>query len=504
MKKFAIILSILSGMAGWVGGQAGLPEMTLDRAEMEAHMRFLASDQLMGRRTGAPGNDMAALYLAAHLEAYGFQTAPGAKGYYQPIPFEAVKPPKSGALTIGKSEYAFGDNFLIMAGPQAEITAPGIFAGYGWVDAATGLDDYKGLDVKGKIVFVISGIPDNKDPMAIFKSFKIKRQLAQERGAVGLIELYRLSFPWNFFRNYFNKETLNMLDDTHDGGGDGLVYGWIKEKDKADLEYLQNNKKTKVTLQSSGYMRRPVNSQNVIGVLPGTDPKLKDEYILVTAHYDHVGTGKDGGAMFTPQDSIFNGARDNAIGTIGLLAAAKSLGALRPKRSVIVLAVTGEELGLLGSQYYAENPLIPLNQTVYNLNSDGAGYNDKEAISIIGFGRTGTDDLLRQAVAPFNLKIIADPAPEQGLFDRSDNVSFAAKGVPAMCFSPGVTGFDAEIGKFYHQVADGPETIDYDYLLKFCQAFAHTARLLADKDGRPQWVAGDKYEEAGRKLYEGK
>ena len=501
IRKTTLLIALLSGPFIGAFAQADLPEMRLDSKELEADMRFLASDQLMGRRTGPPGNNTAALYIASRLEAYGFQTVPGAKGYYQEVPFEAVKPPQSGALTIGKSDYTFGDNFLILSGNAADLQTSGVYAGYGWVDETTGHDDYKDLDVKGKVVFVISGIPDNQDPIATFKSFRTKRKLASERGAAGLIELYRLTFPWRFFRNYFGKESLVLANTDGDSGDDNLVYGWIQEKDKTDLENIQTDKKTKIHLQSGGFSRRPVQSQNVIGVLPGTDPVLKDEYVVLTAHYDHVGTGRDGGGMFTPQDSIFNGARDNAFGTVSLLAAAKAYSQAPTKRSVVILAVTGEEIGLLGSQYYAEHPLIPLEKTIFNLNTDGAGYNDTGAVSIIGYGRTGTNDQLKKATDAFGLRIIADPAPEQGLFDRSDNVSFAVKGVPAVCFSPGLTEFDQEIAKYYHQVTDGPETIDYPYLAKFCQSLTLMGRLVADMDGKPTWVAGDKYEEAGKKLY---
>ena len=168
---------------------------------------------------------------------------------------------------------------------------------------------------------------------------------------------------------------------------------------------------------------------------------------------------------------------------------------------MIVLAVTGEELGLLGSKYYADHPLVPLEQTVFNFNTDGAGYNDTTAISLIGMGRTGIDEQIEEAAAAFATKVIANPAPEQGLFDRSDNVSFAAKGVPALTFAPGMTGFDDEIAKYYHQVTDNPETVNLDYLKRYCQVFTLAARLIANRDTVPFWGEGDKYEAAGRSLY---
>lgn len=166
-----------------------------------------------------------------------------------------------------------------------------------------------------------------------------------------------------------------------------------------------------------------------------------------------------------------------------------------------MLAVTGEEMGLLGSQYYAEHPLVPLEKTIFNFNTDGAGYDDKTGISLIGANRTGIDEQVEKAASAFGKKVISDPAPEQGLFDRSDNVSFAKKGVPALSFSPGITGFSDELFKYYHQVTDNPETIDMTYLKEYCQAFALAARLIANRDTVPFWVADDKYEEAGKKLY---
>ncbi|MFT5764204.1 MAG: Zn-dependent M28 family amino/carboxypeptidase [Saprospiraceae bacterium] len=171
------------------------------------------------------------------------------------------------------------------------------------------------------------------------------------------------------------------------------------------------------------------------------------------------------------------------------------------KRSVIFVAFTGEEMGLLGSAYYADHPLIPLNQTVLNLNTDGAGYDDKTAYSVIGYDRVGLVAEFEKAAAEFGLTVIADPAPDQNLFDRSDNVNFAVKGIPAPTISPGTTGFSEEITKHYHQVSDNPDTIDYDYLLIYCKVYAYLSRLIGDKAETPRWKAGDKYESAGKMLY---
>ncbi|MBK9490385.1 MAG: M28 family peptidase [Haliscomenobacter sp.] len=503
MKK-QTLLSLLLGMSLTAFAQkTSAPEFALTQAEVEVPLRFLASDELGGRRTGSNGNLIAARYIAEHLRSYGYQPAPGLNGYFQPIGFQASTPPATASLMIGKTDYKFKEDFIIMTGDAATLNkVEVVFAGHGWIDEKTGQDDYKGKDVKGKIVVVLPGPPNESAPQAVFRAMGQKRDWAYERGAVGLIELYRLSFPWNFFTSYFGKESLGVAPKEGPKASSKMIYGWMKEKtDISDIKDLQAGKKFKANLMSSGFSRRMVPSQNVVGILEGSDPELKNEYLILSAHYDHVGVGKEGGGAYSKEDSIFNGARDNAMGTVALLSAAKALSLQRPKRSIILLAVTGEELGLLGSQYYSENPLIPLKQCIFNLNTDGAGYNSTEHISIIGWSRTGTDALVEEAANRVNLKVFPEPAPEQNLFDRSDNVSFASKGVPALNYSPGITKFDDVISKYYHQVADQAESIDMPYFLKYCQSFANLARLIADNAQRPQWKAGDKYEKAGAELY---
>ncbi|MEL7421818.1 MAG: M28 family peptidase [Bacteroidota bacterium] len=476
-----------------------LPEFQLSKQEIRTQMEFLASDFLEGRRTASRGNRIAAEYIASHLRAYGYEAPEGAENYLQDIPFESSTPPVSYSMNINKVDFKAAEDFLILAGPEMSVKTNGIFAGHGWVDEETDHDDYAGLDVEGKVVFVLPGPPGAKDPGSIMGAMRTKRQLAEERGAAALIELYQLPFPWTMFANFFGGESLRVAAE-EDSGPSKITYAWLNAKDEMPFTTIQSAKKLKVTLTSSGFASERVYSHNVIGVLEGTDPVLKDEYLLITAHYDHVGVGSQGG-QYTPQDSIFNGARDNAFGTIAMLNTAKALAAERPKRSIIILAVTGEELGLLGSAYYADHPIIPLEKVIFNFNTDGAGYSETGAVSIFGWNRTGTNEMLEAGVKPFGFEIIPDPAPEQGLFDRSDNVSFARKGVPALTFSPGFREFDAEILQHYHQVTDEADSIDYDYLTKYCKAFAHCCRMIANNPSKPVWVAGDKYEEAGKELY---
>ncbi|QMW01789.1 M28 family peptidase [Spirosoma foliorum] len=474
-----------------------LPEFTMSRAEVEGHMRFLASDELEGRRTGEQGNRVAARYIAEQFRQLGLKpavTTDGQHDYLQPITFERVKAASTATMIVGKDTLQLGKDILVMAGGPTSLSGEVMYIGYGLTD---GEDGYKGRDVKGRILIAQGGSPEAKSPREIFGASAAKRKLATEKGAAALIELYSEASPWGLVSQYLNREQMSIA--TPGASSTPIAHLWINN---ANNKYKQLKEAgQRITLQTSGRQRVSAVSSNVAGIIEGSDPKLKDEYVVLSAHFDHVGVGKQGGAPYQPADSIFNGARDNGIGTVAILEAAKALTLQRPSRSILVLALTGEEVGLQGSRYYAEHPLVPLKQTVFDLNTDGAGYSDTTVISIIGLERTGAKAEIEAGAKAFGLVVFAEPAPEQGLFDRSDNVNFAAKGVPAPDFAPGFKSFDAEIAKYYHQATDNPESLDFNYLLRFCQAYAHSARLIANRPTRPQWSAGDKYEAAAKALY---
>ncbi len=481
--------------------QMQFPEFTISKTEVEGHLRFLASDALQGRNTGSEGNRIAAAYIAAQLEAYGVQKPAATNSYFQPVDLEQIQPITQATLTWNKNTFKQKETLMMLRGKGGILNANAVFAGHGWVDEAQGINDYAGLDVKGKIVITNIGLPNDRSPQATFQAITKKRELAKAQGAIAVVELFQLGKNfWTLATNYFGNPSMELAS-TEDAPKDLPAYGWILEGDSKFSEEVKKGKKNKVVLTSNASSLEKIKSDNVIGVIYGSNPALREEYVVLSAHYDHVGVGKQGGGAYTEQDSIFNGARDNAFGTTALLTAAKALAAAPPERSVIILAVTGEEKGLLGSRYYANHPIFPLEKTIYNFNTDGAGYNAMDKVTIFGLGRTGTDSLLVKGAAEFGLAVNDDPAPEQGLFDRSDNVSFAAKGVPAITYSPGFTAFDESIMKYYHQVTDNPDTIDFDYLTLYAKAFSYTARLLANIPTRPFWVTGDKYEAAGKQLY---
>lgn len=495
--RFFLFGLLLSGSFASLFSQNSDPEFSLEQSEIEAHLRFLASDELAGRRTGETGNNLAARYIASYFQAYGIQPIEGNDGYFQTFALQRTSAPAEVSLKWGKSNLEYKKDFVVIDGGSIALKkAQSVFVGYGTTEA-----DYESKDVEGKVLVALVGLPNNTSVSSFGEARNIKQAFAKSKGALAIIELYNGPFPWGVIVRFMGGSRVSMVQpgtitET------AIPHLYLKDTDPSYAQAFSGGKAPKVSLNSTGIdINQDMRTQNVAGWVEGTDPELKNEYILLSAHYDHVGTGKNGGQKYTAEDSIFNGARDNGIGTIALLAAAKSLGQVKPKRSVIFLALTGEEMGLLGSRYYVENPLIPLEKTVFNLNTDNGGYNDTSAVSIMGFHRVGAEKEMEQAAQQFGFKVIADPAPEQNLFDRSDNVSFAKVGIPAPSFGPGMEKFDKEILYYYHQVTDEVSSLNFSYLHKFCQAYSHAARLIGNKAETPKWIEGDKYEPAFKKLY---
>jgi hypothetical protein len=488
---FVLLFAAALATAPAAAQPADLPEHHLHPAETERHLRFLASDELMGRAPGTPGGQAAARYIAEHFREVGLAPLSGADGYYQPVPLVRTAPPAHGEVRLLDQTFRQGERMLLLSGDALEAEAPVVFAGYG--TAA----EYEGLDAQGKVVVVRFGLPGEANPMAGFQAGAAKRQQAAARGAVALVELYRAAFPWPNLVAFLNRPRVGL-----DDGDSAFPHASLDDADGTLAAQLAQDAEAHAAITTPGLTRQAVTSPNVVGLVEGGDPARRDEYVLLTAHYDHVGAGMDKPGA-TPADSIFNGARDNGMGTVALLNAAEALAAAPPARSVVFIAYAAEESGLLGSQYYAEHPLVPLERSVFALNVDTGGYSDTTIVTVIGMGRTTADAAIQQGAAAFGLQAAADPSPEQNLFDRSDNVSLARKGVPAPTFTPGFRSFtDEGVAQYYHQPADeADEHFDFAYLHRFSQAYAHAARRLADLAEPPRWVAGDKYEPAAQALY---
>ena len=459
---------------------------SIDKNSIQGPIYFLADDLLKGRETGTPENKVAAAYLANQLRSYGVQPNPKSGDYYQKFNLEQTTPPQQLNLSINGKNIT---NVVALNGDAIAYTNNAVFLGYGLED------DYKGKNVKGKVILIKGGNPEAGDVRTAFRYRRTKQELAQKAEVAAIIELVNAeNRTWDFIDHNFNTPQLGIASDQPN---DTVNYLWVQDENENLVNTLEKGK-NKVSLNSTGFLKGSVQTQNVVGVVEGTDPSLKNEYIIYSAHYDHVGIG----TADATGDTIYNGARDNAVGATTVLAMAKNLAKYPTKRSALFILFTGEEKGLLGSEYYVENPVLPLKQMVYCFNSDNAGYNDTSLATIIGLERTTAARHIKNAAKAFGLTAVDDPAPEQGLFDRSDNVHFAAKGIPAPTFSMGFTAFNGDVTKYYHQPGDQPESLDFDYLEKFFRAYVLAGRNIANDPTTPFWTKGDKYESAGNKLYE--
>lgn len=490
MKYFTLIIALFSFLSTFSQSDKDLVQETVNKNVIEGHIYFLADDLLKGRETGSPENKIAASYLANTLRGYGVKPISATNSYFQEVKLQKSSPPKLFELIINGSP---SKNKVVLEASAVDFKGESIYLGYGLEE------DYKDKDLRNKLVIIRGGSDEAKDARGAFGLRKTKMKLAKQAGAIGIIELIDAkSDMWEFIDHNFNADRMEVATEEEQIIDQGFIYIWLQDENGSQATSFENDKKTNVTIKMSSKSMSPISSQNVVGIVEGTDPKLKNEYIIYSAHYDHVGVG-------TPDesgDTIYNGARDNAVGTTTVLSMAQNLAKYPTKRSALFILFTGEEKGLLGSSYYVDHPVLPLNQMVYCFNSDNAGYNDTSVATIVGLERTTAAGHIKEAAIAFGLRAIDDPAPEQGLFDRSDNVHFAKKGIPAPTYSLGFTSFDGDVTKYYHRPGDEAQTLDYDYLYKFFSSYVLAGRLIANDTVTPFWVENDKYEMAGKKLYD--
>ena len=463
---------------------------TVNQQTIKDHIYYIASDEMRGRDTGSPEILKAADYLADQLESYGAKPVAGADGYFQPVPLRKKTPATSGSFSYASKNFNLNDDFIVVDGKSGSYEGEVVYLEYG--QAA----DYEGADVKGKIVFAKAGDGNTSDRRGILRLSRAKYELARANGAAGLVEFYSSpSTPWARLTASFNR--VNLTLDTNADDREIIPHLWLKDLKNENQRFMMTRSLKRAKLTIEGMTNEITKDKNILAMVEGTDPELKKEIIMFSAHYDHIGVG----APNAEGDSIYNGTRDNAIGTVTVLSAAENIAKYPMKRSALFVLFTAEEKGLLGSRYLADNPIIPNNEIVFCWNSDNGGYNDTTISTIIGLERTTASQFIKDANVVVGLEAIDDPAGEQGLFDRSDNVSFARKGIPAPTYSLGFRAFDDEINKYYHKQADNPNTVDYDYLEKFFKSYVLASRMIGNAPERPFWTEGDKYYETGKKLY---
>jgi Zn-dependent M28 family amino/carboxypeptidase len=280
-------------------------------------------------------------------------------------------------------------------------------------------------------------------------------------------------------------------------GAQGYFQVFTKTISRHDL--VREGQGLKYNMPGSEYSKN-FTLKNIVAYIPGSDPILRRQYIMLSAHYDHIGIADYPIEENGKPDSIFNGARDNATGTAAVIAAAQYFGKYPPKRSVLLVLFTAEEEGEFGSDYYTDNPLVPLEKTIFDLNVDNAGYNTTHAICLFGLGRTSSDSLIEKACLEYGLAVLAEP-PGLQLFERSDNYNLAKVGVPAPCFSMGMKTWDEKIDRYYHRRGDEVGNMDLPYVVKFMRAYILSAKYIADNPTQPVWLWGDEYKNTWLKLY---
>lgn len=445
----------------------------IDTDTYRKHVEILSSDEFQGRLPFTKGDTLTVNYIRDRFSELGLEPGNG-DSYFQEVPLVAItSTPTTTNLTFNGAEGSLSADYLedyVIGTPQLAETIEVdqtelVFAGFGINAPEYDWNDYEGLDVKGKTVVVMVSDPGRydenlfkADTMTYYGRWTYKFEEASRQGATGILLIHETeaaSYGWNVVRNGWTGPQLSLIPENK---GSGLVkfQGWVstetaeklfaigglspevmEEAKKPGFQAIPMNVHTSVSLQNNV---RESKSNNVIGKITGT--KRADETIIYTAHWDHLGIGEP-----IEGDSIFNGAIDNATGVAALFEIAKAFKAAKvaPERSIVFLAVTAEEQGLLGSQFYAENPIYPLNKTVANLNMDSFDpVGAMNGFQVVGTGQTELEDYAVLSGAKFNRKLIPESNPTSGGFYRSDHFNFVKVGVPGLYMGSGGEYIDSD------------------------------------------------------------
>ncbi|HEY1264167.1 MAG TPA: M28 family metallopeptidase [Terriglobales bacterium] len=521
------------------------PQEVLARIRPEsirAQMEFLSDDLLEGRATGSRGFLLAAKYVAAQFKEMGLQPAGTNGSYFQNLRFRSIQLQSDHSSVVLKRDGAeerlvIAQDYLAEGNPlheDAQVEAPVVFVGYGVTAPEEHYDDYAGVDVKGKIVAMIYGAPANFPvaEAAHYSSRVNKAKNAAARGAVGIISIWAGSrekkSPFSRLVRSYGHLRMRWLDDNGNPGESqpeiratvGLsktaaekMFAGAQKSFSDALAYTESGKPQAFPLAVTVSIHlvskfTEVESPNIAALLPGSDPQLRNEYVLFTAHGDHLGIGNP-----VNGDSIYNGAIDNASGTAAVLEIARALASLPtpPRRSFLFLVVTGEEEGLQGSDAYAHHPTVPISQIVADVNMDEIGmFYDFRDFVPQGADHSSIGAVVADVARHMDLEISPDPEPEEVFFVRSDQYSFVKQGIPAVAVDSGHKAVDPKLDgrritydweqTYYHSPQDDMNQpyLDLNAAAKCARLNLAIAYEIAQQTERPRWNPGDFFERFAR------
>jgi Zn-dependent M28 family amino/carboxypeptidase len=544
----ALSILLLAGLAGGAAPEPAL-KAALDQVQPAAileHIKVLASDDFEGRGPGTPGEEKTVAYLTAQFQKMGLKPGNPDGTFVQNVPLVGFHAKQvSGSFQAGRHTLplSFPNDFVAVSRRLADEVkvekSDVVFVGYGVVAPEYGWDDYKGLDVRGKTLIMLVNDPPVADPkdaakldpaffkgraMTYYGRWTYKYEIASEKGAAAAILVHETGpagYPFEVVRGSWSRENFDIASpQTSPKPNRVAVEGWMtlekaKELFQATGRDFETLKKRAAhadfrpePLAASAQFQvtnalREVKSRNVVARIEGADPALKNEFVIYTAHWDHLGRDPE-----MKGDQIYNGAADNASGVASILEIAHALSQVKPppKRSILFLAVTAEEKGLLGAKYYATHPLYPLNKTLADINLDVINlWGPTQDIISIGMGNSTLDDLLVELAQASGRIVAPDADPEKGYYFRSDHFEFAKQGVPALDPKGGrqYVGKSADFGqrkqeeytaKDYHKVSDEVKAEwDLTGAALDLRLLGELGYRLAQGDRYPEWKAGSEF-----------
>jgi Zn-dependent M28 family amino/carboxypeptidase len=530
--------------SGAAAERSGWDQIDADR--LLESTKILASDEFEGRAPASRGEELTMAFLEARFKQLGLKPGNPDGTYFQKVPMVGITADPSAQLVFappasgGKVTLQYGDDFMAWTKrEQAEVSIDSdlVFVGYGVVAPEFNWDDYKGLDVKGKVLMMLINDPPVLDPndpskldekvfkgraMTYYGRWTYKFEMAARKGAAGCLIVHETGpagYPWGVVRASNTGEQFDLVRPDK-GMSRTAVEGWIRYEKAQTLftmagKDLDSLKKAAVSrdfrpvalgVKASLALRnkiRTIDSRNAIAKLEGHDPKLRKEYVAYMAHWDHFGIGSE-----VNGEKVYHGARDNASGVAGLLEIGRAFTTVQPPpcRSILLLSVTAEEQGLLGSKYYAEHPLYSLEKTLAVINMDGLNVLGKtNDLTVVGLGMSTLDDYVKAVAAEQGRSVKPDAEPEKGFYYRSDHFDFAKQGVPALDPSPGIDfvgrreGWGLEMrNKYttedYHKPSDRVRP-DWDLsgAVEDLQLFFEVGYRVANADKYPTWNPGTEF-----------